>query len=367
MEFHQNLKLLREKRGMTQEELAEQLGITRQSISKWELGINEPDLPTIRSLCRILDCSFDALLGEEKAAPTVEEPEEAKAVEAAPAKAGYRVHVPQLVCFIVYGFLSLIFAFFPFLSVASSTRPNFFSIIFTGNDNMNLVCLLLFVIHLASLTSMGLLAFLSRRYKWLIQLRNGLLFSETALALYVFVFGFIAASVDFGLAALFLNHVVFLVLHLSLPSLKSSGFAKKYGENTLISSAVDRYVLPSVTMIALALLGLIRLSWISNFTVFDISVFWLTNIISFAGLVTFAVLFLALPERVSRRGIKVGALITLGVTLLFGFLFCDRGVWFLLLFYWIDVIGVFIAVILCKVPKNEAESLTDHEKTCQGA
>ena len=62
MEFHQKLKLLREQRGLTQEELAEQLDITRQSVSKWELGINEPDLPTIRALCKILDCSYDALL-----------------------------------------------------------------------------------------------------------------------------------------------------------------------------------------------------------------------------------------------------------------------------------------------------------------
>ena len=66
MEFHQNLKFLREKSGMTQEELAEQLGITRQSVSKWELGINEPDLPTIRALCKILGCSYNALLGEEE-------------------------------------------------------------------------------------------------------------------------------------------------------------------------------------------------------------------------------------------------------------------------------------------------------------
>ena len=48
MKFNEKLKFLREKRGYTQEEIAHKLNISRQSISKYENGINEPDIETIK-------------------------------------------------------------------------------------------------------------------------------------------------------------------------------------------------------------------------------------------------------------------------------------------------------------------------------
>lgn len=56
------LKQLRKKNGMTQEQLAKQLGITRQAISKWESDIAQPDIDNLAKICDIFNISADILL-----------------------------------------------------------------------------------------------------------------------------------------------------------------------------------------------------------------------------------------------------------------------------------------------------------------
>ena len=62
MKFNERLKYFREKKGYTQDEIATKLSISRQSVSKWENGINEPDFETLKKLCIILDCSITELI-----------------------------------------------------------------------------------------------------------------------------------------------------------------------------------------------------------------------------------------------------------------------------------------------------------------
>jgi len=59
----QKIKELRKKNGFTQEELAGSLGVTFQSVSKWETGSTTPDLGLIVPLAQILNVSTDELLG----------------------------------------------------------------------------------------------------------------------------------------------------------------------------------------------------------------------------------------------------------------------------------------------------------------
>ena len=57
------------KKGLTQEELSKKLGINRTSISKWERGINLPDISLLQSLCNELDISINELINGEENTP----------------------------------------------------------------------------------------------------------------------------------------------------------------------------------------------------------------------------------------------------------------------------------------------------------
>ena len=57
------IKTLREQKGMTQAELAKQLGITRSSVNAWEMGISVPSTQYIVELAYIFKVSTDYLLG----------------------------------------------------------------------------------------------------------------------------------------------------------------------------------------------------------------------------------------------------------------------------------------------------------------
>jgi len=59
----QRIKELRKKSDLTQEKLADLLGVTYQSVSKWECDTTMPDLAMIVPLARVLHVSADELLG----------------------------------------------------------------------------------------------------------------------------------------------------------------------------------------------------------------------------------------------------------------------------------------------------------------
>ena len=62
----QRIKQFRKQNGLTQEKLAEYLGVTDKAVSKWECGLTAPDLALIMPLARILGVSADELLGGKK-------------------------------------------------------------------------------------------------------------------------------------------------------------------------------------------------------------------------------------------------------------------------------------------------------------
>ena len=57
-----NLKIYRVKSGMTQEELAEKVGVSRQAVAKWERGESSPDIETCVALADIFGTSVDILV-----------------------------------------------------------------------------------------------------------------------------------------------------------------------------------------------------------------------------------------------------------------------------------------------------------------
>lgn len=63
METKDILLELRQKRGLSQEELAEKLFVTRQAVSRWENGETTPNVDTLKLLSKFYDVSINTLLG----------------------------------------------------------------------------------------------------------------------------------------------------------------------------------------------------------------------------------------------------------------------------------------------------------------
>lgn len=64
-EFGENLKRVREEKGITQQTLADQLYVTRQTVSRWEGGSRYPDLMTAKKMTQYLEVSLDDLLSDD--------------------------------------------------------------------------------------------------------------------------------------------------------------------------------------------------------------------------------------------------------------------------------------------------------------
>ena len=63
MQYSENIRCLRKANGITQDDLAKKLGVSAQSISKWETGSSEPSFKIIKELCGIFSVTSDYLLG----------------------------------------------------------------------------------------------------------------------------------------------------------------------------------------------------------------------------------------------------------------------------------------------------------------
>jgi transcriptional regulator with XRE-family HTH domain len=66
MEFNEKLQELRKSKGLTQEELAEKLYVSRTAISKWESGRGYPNIDSLKEISMFFSVSIDELLSSEK-------------------------------------------------------------------------------------------------------------------------------------------------------------------------------------------------------------------------------------------------------------------------------------------------------------
>lgn len=61
--FNENLQIARERKGMTQKDVAEKIGVAKSTYSLYESGNREPNVQIIKKIADILDTSADELLG----------------------------------------------------------------------------------------------------------------------------------------------------------------------------------------------------------------------------------------------------------------------------------------------------------------
>ena len=102
MEFNEKLQELRKNKGLTQEELAEALYVSRTAISKWESGRGYPSIDSLKEIAKYFSVTIDELLSSDEVLSIAEEDNKQK-----------EKHLRSL----VFGFLDisvLMFFFLPF-------------------------------------------------------------------------------------------------------------------------------------------------------------------------------------------------------------------------------------------------------------
>ena len=77
MEFNEKLQELRKSRGLTQEDLAQALFVSRTAISKWESGRGYPSIDSLKSISRFFSVSIDELICQEEIISAAEEDKQA--------------------------------------------------------------------------------------------------------------------------------------------------------------------------------------------------------------------------------------------------------------------------------------------------
>ena len=76
--LRENIYTLRRKAGLSQEQLAERLEVTRQTISKWEGGHSVPDLEKLQAMAAVFGVTLDELTGMELPMPRQQAPKPGK-------------------------------------------------------------------------------------------------------------------------------------------------------------------------------------------------------------------------------------------------------------------------------------------------
>ncbi|MBQ8086113.1 MAG: helix-turn-helix transcriptional regulator [Lachnospiraceae bacterium] len=66
MEFNNKLYNLRKQKGLSQEELAGRLNVSRQTVSKWEVGESTPDMEKLAAISELFEVSLDELVLDKK-------------------------------------------------------------------------------------------------------------------------------------------------------------------------------------------------------------------------------------------------------------------------------------------------------------
>ena len=79
MEFNEKLQILRKQKGLTQEELAQKLYVSRTAVSKWESGRGYPNIESLKAIAKLFSVSLDELLSADEALELAREEGEKKA------------------------------------------------------------------------------------------------------------------------------------------------------------------------------------------------------------------------------------------------------------------------------------------------
>ena len=71
MTLDKKLARLRKKEGLSQAEVSEKLGVSRQAVSRWESGDSKPSTENLQAICRLYNVQMDSLLNDSEGEPLI--------------------------------------------------------------------------------------------------------------------------------------------------------------------------------------------------------------------------------------------------------------------------------------------------------
>ncbi|MBR3863029.1 MAG: helix-turn-helix transcriptional regulator [Clostridia bacterium] len=151
MEFNEKLQELRKQKGITQEELADCLYVSRTAISKWESGRGYPNIESLKAIARFFGVTVDALLSGEELLTVAEEDTKRK-----------ETHLRDL----IYGLLDLSIAMLLFLPLfATKANGVIQSASLIALDGIRLYLKIAYFIAVGGMIAIGVLMLALQNYR----------------------------------------------------------------------------------------------------------------------------------------------------------------------------------------------------------
>ena len=175
MEFHEKLQELRKNKGLTQEELAEALYVSRTAISKWESGRGYPSIDSLKEISKYFSVTIDDLLSGEKLI-SIAEKENQKNI--------------RNICDLLFGMVDTFF----FLLIVLPIYPNniegyVYSVNLFAYTQVTLVNHMIYWIGFVSLVVLGIIKVLLTKSE-----RNTKILTETSMVLNILLVLFLAVT-----------------------------------------------------------------------------------------------------------------------------------------------------------------------------
>lgn len=149
MEFNEKLQELRKNRGLTQEELAELLFVSRAAVSKWESGRGYPNIESLKELAKFFSVTVDELLSGEKLLSIAEREKKADV---------------RKICDLLFGFADLLSLLLVILPLYPNTVNGFvYSVNLFGVSDVSTVSKAVYAVMFATLILSGLVKLILTR------------------------------------------------------------------------------------------------------------------------------------------------------------------------------------------------------------
>lgn len=175
MEFHDKLQELRKQKGMTQEQLATALYVSRTAISKWESGRGYPSIDSLKAISAFFGVSIDDLLsGSELLTIAAEDQKQAGK------------HLSDLV-YACLDLSTLLFFFLPLFGVRSGDAADAFPLLTLNGISAYLIVAFFIIVILLALTGTAALILQNLRHPIWLKTKRALSLSLTAAGALLFI------------------------------------------------------------------------------------------------------------------------------------------------------------------------------------